>query len=239
MAYNYTTYSAALAEMMVTSVTDTDFVAIEPSIIDAAEQRMYRELDILNTVVRDSSANLSANSRNFTLPQAQGRFVVVNGINVVTPISTTVSTGTRNPVVPVSRDLMDAFWPTNSAASSTTIPAFFAMITDQEVIFGPPPGDTFNVEIIGTIRPTPLSADNETTYLSLYLPDAFLACSMIFASGFQKNFGAQADDPKMAASWESQYQTLMASANVEEQRKRFAGQAWGSLQPTSIATANR
>ena len=52
---------------------------------------------------------------------------------------------------------------------------------------------------------------------------------MVFASGYQKNFGSQSDDPKMAMSWEDQYQKLMASANAEELRKKWAGPGWTSL----------
>lgn len=228
MSYTYATYQTALAELMVTATSAADFVAILPSIIDYAEQRCYRDLDLLSTVVRDSSTNLTANARAFTLPTSLGRFVVINGVNVVTPVATTTANGTRNPLVPTSRDVLDLLWPSEAAASASTVPTLFAMITDQQIIVGPPPGAAFNVEIIGTIRPTALSASNTTTSLSTYLPDLFLAASMIFASGYQKNFGGQSDDPKMSASWEQQYGTLLASANAEEFRKRFQSSAWTS-----------
>lgn len=221
MSYTYTTYKTALAEMMVIEESNAEFVAILPSIIQDAEQRIYRELDLLATVVRDSSANLTANSRNFTLPQSLGRFVTVTGINVLTPVGTGVSNGTRNALVQASLDYMDFTWNTNTAASATTVPVNWAMVTDQTIVLGPPPGDVFNAEVVGTIRPTPLSESNTETYLSLYLPDLFLDASMVFASGYMRNFGSQADDPKMAASWEQQYQLHKASANAEEIRKRY------------------
>lgn len=233
MSYTYATYKTALAEMMVTEEDNADFVAILPSIIDYGEQRLYRELDLLATVVRDSSANLTANTRNFTLPESLGRFVTVTGVNVVTPVGTGVSNGTRKALVQASLDYMDFVWNTNTAASATTIPTNWAMVTDQEIVLGPPPGDVFNVEIVGTIRPTPLSDSNTTTYLSQYLPDLFLAGSMVFASGYMRNFGSQADDPKMSASWEQQYQTLKSSANAEEIRKRYG--EWASRPGTAPA----
>ena len=68
MSYTYATYTAALAELMVMPSTDPNFVAIEPSIIDYAEQRIYRELDLLGTNITDSTATLTASNRNFTLP---------------------------------------------------------------------------------------------------------------------------------------------------------------------------
>lgn len=236
VGYNYTTYSAALAEMLVTTATDPDFVGILPSIIDYAEQRIYRELDLLSTIVRDSSATLTPNSRNLTLPQSLGRFITTQGINVYTPVSTTT---TRNQLVPTTRDYVDVAWPSDTASSTPSVPVCYAMITDQTVIVAPPPDAAYTVEVIGTIRPTPLSSTNPTTYLSQYLPDIFFAASMIFGSGYQKNFGSQSDDPRMSVSWESQYQLLKQSADVEEIRKKYWSSAWSSMQPTALANPPR
>lgn len=237
MSLTYSQWLAEIANLTAIDPADTDFVANLPSCIDYAEQRLYRELDLLNTVVRDASSTLTVGTRSFTLPQSLGRFVVTNGINVITPSTqTTPDSGTRNPMVPVSRDMLDVVWPGTTGAS---LPVEYAMITDQQIIVGPAPDAAYTVEIVGTIRPTPLSATNTTSYLTLYLPDLFVAASMIFMSGFMRNFGSQADNPQMAQSWETQYLKLFASANIEEQRKRYASSAWGSLSPTPIASPAR
>lgn len=236
MPYSYSTYTAALAEMLVTQTTAPDFVAILPSVIDYAEQRIYRELDLLSTTVRDSSAVLTANSRNFTLPSGQGRFVTTQGFNVFTPVGTTT---TRNQLAPSTRDEIDALWPRETATSIAVVPDSFAMITDQTIIVGPPPGSAFKIEVIGTIRPAPLSVSNPNTFLTDYLPDLFMSASMVFGAGYQKNFGSQSDDPKMAASWESQYQSQKSSAMIEELRKKWQSVAWSSQSPSPIATPPR
>lgn len=237
MAYDYDSYTTALATMLAVPETDPNFVEMEPSAITYAEQRIYRELDLLSTVFRDSTATATQNSRDFTLPiSATGPFVTTQGINFYTPVNTTT---TRNPLVAATRDFIDLAWPSNAAASQTTIPQYYAMIDDQNIIFGPPPGDAFGVEVIGTIRPTPLSADNTTTFLTLYLPDLFFAASMIFMSAYQRNFGSQSDNPQMAQSWETQYQTLKSSADVENYRRKYQSQVWTSMQPAPIATPPR
>lgn len=236
----YTTYVSALTTLMViddATNTESGFPQILPDIIDYAEQRSYRDLDLLSTVVRDSSATLTVATRNFTLPTTLGRFVVTNGINVITPSSqTNPELGTRNQLTPCSRDVLEVLWP---SATGAGVPTLYAPITDQSFIVGPFPDATYTVEVIGTIRPNALSATNTTTYLSQYLPDLFLAASMIFVSGFQKNFGSQSDDPAAAMSWEAQYGKLLASAATEEQRKRYASGGWASLSPTPIATPSR
>lgn len=233
MSLTYSTYVEQLSNLMTVDPADPNFVIMLPGCIDYAEQRIYRELDLLATVVRDSSSALTSGSRDFTLPQSLGRFVVTNGFNVYTPSGSTTN---RVQLIPVSRDVLDAVYP---SAAGADVPAMVAMITDQTVIVGPWPDANYTVEVIGTIRPTPLSSSNTTTYLTLYLPDLFVAASMIFATGYQQNFGAQADNPQMATSWEGQYEKLFPSAGVEEQRKRYASGAWGSLSPTPIATPTR
>ena len=229
MSLTYSQYVTELALLAVIPSDDASFLSNLPSAIDYAEERCYRELNLLATVVRDSSSSATANSRNFTLPSSLGRFVVVNGMNIVSPAGAGVSSGTRNPLMQATRDYIDYAWPSNTAASSATIPQYFAPITDQDFIFGPPPGAGFTVEVVGTIRPTALSASNTTTFLSLYLPDLFLMASMVFIAGYKQNYSAQGDNPGEAVSWESQYIKAFASANTEETRRRYGMGKWGKV----------
>ena len=235
MSYTYSTWVAAIANETVLDPTDANFLAQISSSIDYGEQRLYRDLDLLGTVIRDTGT-LTAGTRTFTLPSNLGRFVVTNGFNVITPVGTTPDSGTRNQLTPCSRDVLDVLWPSTTGAG---VPEKYAMITDQEIIVGPASLAAYTIECIGTIRPTPLSANNTTTALTLYYPDLWFAVTMIFWAGYMRNFGSQADDPKMAVSWESQYQALLASANIEEARKKYSSGAWGSLAPTPLATPSR
>lgn len=223
MSYTYSSYKTQLANLMAVSETDTSFVTWLPGCIDYAEQRIYRELDLVHTTQRIAQTNLTSNSRVYNLPNQSTtqRFFVVQEINVITPLGATSSTGTRNVLTPVSQKLIDFLYPSDVFASSPSIPVLYAMNTDQQIIVGPSPDQAYLVEIVGTYRPAPLSVTNTTTFLSSYLPDLFMAASMVYGSGFMRNFGAQGDDPKMSTSWEGQYQILLASANSEETQRRF------------------
>ena len=119
----YSTYVTALSTLLVIPSSNADFTNILPDCIDYAEQRIYRELNLLSTVIRDPSQALTPGSRNFTLPVAQGAFVVVNRINAITPAGSAPNNGTRNPLTPMSLDVMDAIWP---SASGSTLPTGFA-----------------------------------------------------------------------------------------------------------------
>lgn len=236
MTYTYDTYTQALCTLMVTSTADASFVAIQPSIIDYAEQRIYRELDLQDTQVTVPS-QLTANDRNLTLPSSAGTFIVTDYITVYTPVGTTSSNGTRNVLVPASRETIDTLFP--SAVIGTSIPQMFAMVNATEATLGPSPDQAYSVDVVGTVRPTPLSSSNQTTILTSYLPDLFIAASMVFASGYMRNFGAQADNPQMSQSWETQYQTLKQSADFEAARQKFAGWGWTSDDPSPIANTKR
>ena len=236
MSLTYSTYVTELSTMLVIPSTNTDFQNILPGCIDYAEQRLYRELNLLATVIRDASQALTPSSRDFTLPTAQGAFIVVNGINAITPAGSTPANGTRNRLVPLSLDTLDTIWPSSVGSG---LPTGFAMVTQTSIVVGPWPDAAYAMEVVGTTRPTPLSATNTVTFLSANLPDLFLAASMVFMSGYSKNFGAQSDDPQMGTSWESQYQLLKASADTEEARKRFMGSAWSSLTQSDQAQPPR
>jgi hypothetical protein len=220
MSYNYTQYITNLANELMVSTTDVGFSNYLPIIIDEAEQRIYREVNLLSTTVRDSSQNLTANSRTFNLPSSLGRFVTVLGVNVITPVGATPTTGTRNTLQPVWRSRMD-FAYTIEMPTGASVPQRYAMVSDQQIIVGPPPDQAYNVEIVGVIRPPALSVSNTTTYLTQFLPDLFFEASMVSGAGYLQNFGAQSDNPQMAQSWESQYQLHLQSAVAEEMRKRY------------------
>lgn len=227
MALTYTTYIAQISNIMAVQSSTTQFQTMAPGMIDYAEQRLYRELDLLSTVVTDQTGTLTSGSRNFTLPTtSNGKFITVQNINLLTPVSATFTTGTRVPLAPIDKSYLDNVW---GSSTGSAVPKNFAMIDQWNIIVGPWPNAAYKVEVIGTIRPNPLSVSNTTTFLTTYLPDLFIAASMIFASGYQRDFGAQADNPQQAQSWEAQYENLIKSAGMEEIRKKWSGPGWSSF----------
>lgn len=213
MSYTYSSFVTALSTAVVIPSNDANFTAILPSCIDYAEQRIYRELNLIAS--QDATTGtLTSGNRNYTLPST---FVVVDQVNVVTPAGSTVTNGTRNALTFTSREFLDAAW---SSSTGATVPRYYAMLSDDTIIVGPWPDASYGIEVVGIVRPTALSSGNTTTYLTTNLPDLFFAAAMVFMSGYMRNYGAQADDPKMAVSWETTYTTLLRSAKLEELRKR-------------------
>lgn len=238
MSLDYTSYVAQISALTVIGSTDPNFTTILPAAIAYCEDRIYRELDLLATRVTDSTTSFSSGAREFTLPiPTAGPFLVVEQLSAFTPATYTSSVATRQPLSYVSRDWLDATYGGNQTTNG--LPQFFTMADNATVIVAPVPAAAYVAEVVGTVQPTPLSSSNTTTIITTMLPDLMIAGSMIFMSGYMRDFGAQGSDPNMAQSWESQFKTLMASANVYELRKRYMSQAWTSYQPTPLATPPR
>lgn len=230
-------YIDQIATMAVVAVNDPAYVTILPQMITYAENRMYRDLDFLFTSVSNTSYSCTIGTRTIVVPA--GTFVVPEQINVITPAGTTnPDSGTRVPLLPTTKEFLDAVYGSGLSANRG-LPKYFAPFDDYTFLLGPYPDAAYRVEIVGTIRPDSLSATNTTTFISLYLPDLFIMASMIYISAYQRNFGRANDDPQMAVTYESQYQTLLKSAMMEENRKKFEAAAWSSQSPSVVATPSR
>ena len=232
---NYTTYKTQIATMAVVEESNDAYNTILPMAITYAENRIYRDLDFLNTSTSITGYGLSSGNRVITIPE--GTIVVSDQINLITPVGiSNPNLGTRTPLTPVTKEFLDNVY---GSASYVAVPKFFVPFNDNVFYVGPYPDQSYYVEIVGTYRPASLSATNQTTFISLYLPDLFIMASMIYVSGYQRNFGRLNDDPQMAVTYESQYQTLLKGAMVEEARKKFEASGWTSMSPSPVATPTR
>lgn len=231
---DYAGFVSRVVTLMVVDPADADFLNILPAAIDYAENRIYRELDLLSTTSRASSQQLTAGSRDFNFIGTT--FITLQEVNVITPAGQVPASGERVPLLPVTKAFLDFVYP--YASGATGVPQYFVPLTDNYILVGPWPDQPYYVEGVGTIRPAPLSGTNTTTALSLYFPDLYVAAAMIFLAGFQKNYSASGDDPQQAVHWEQQYKTLTSGAGIEEARKKFQSTGMTSLSPMPVATPN-
>lgn len=240
------TYSSFVSEIAtLTAITsgvlvngDNNFSGIMPGIIDYAEGRLWRELDLPVASVTDTSVTCTSGVRTISLSTAQGALLIIDTLNLLTSAGTTSSYATRVPLVPASKAVVDAIYP-SAASSNCGQPEFFARVSDVQFILGPTPDQAYGTEVIATVRPNPLSAANSSTWLTQNIPELMIAAGMIFASGHMRNFGAQSDNPQMAQSWQSQYDALMKSMNIDALRMTFESVAWTGVAPSPIATPPR
>jgi len=228
-------YIEQIATLAVVDVSDPNYLIILPQMLTYAENRMYRDLDFLSTVTTNYSYTTTSSVP--TVAVSVSDFVTLQQVNVITPVGQDVpNNGTRNPLLPATKEFLNLVYPSSSSAA---LPVYFAMLNQNTIILGPCPNATYTLELVGTYRPDSLSTTNTTTFISLYLPDLLIMASMIYASGYQRNFGRANDDPQMAVTYESQYKALLQSAMVEEARKKFQSSAWASMSPATVSSPTR
>ena len=234
---SYASYVQQLATLAVVPTTDTNFQIILPQAISYAELRMQRDLDFLSTQIYDNTSFTTTQNQNIlSIPTAA--FITLQTIQVT-------ANGVTSPLSPVAKEYIQNVF--NSTASAG-VPSVFAVYggdsattgnTSQNILFGPYPNAAYPLTFTGTIHASSLSASNSTTFISTYLPDLFIAASMVYVGGYQRNFSTTGADPQMPINWEQQYQTLLKGATVEEYRKKFQSAAWGPQSPSPIATPPR
>jgi hypothetical protein len=222
---------------------DTAFNNIIPQMLNYAELRIQRDLDLLP----------SLNAKTYTLSYGNNQLQIsVNDFVTLQTIEVTGNDGSSYPIMPVSKEVIQNVY---GISSTVAPPIYFAMYggdastggdTYTNIIFGPYPDNNYTVTVTGTSRLPTLyqyanagQAGTNTTFISTYLPDLLIMASMIYLSAFQRNFGRMSDDPAMAQSYEAQYKTLLTSAAVEEARKKFSASAWSSMSPAVAASPNR
>lgn len=245
---DYTDWHNAMLTTL--GITDTNGIAlwdeVEPRCIEYAELRIYRDpdLDFLYTRTSDLSATTAPAARQVPIPT---EILIIEQANILTPANTLPAGGaTRIPMLRISPDALNQMFPQESATSAPTpFGTYYAVLdlqpnwTTNAILIGPTPPAMYNVEFVGVFRPAPLSAENTTTFLTVNLPDLFLAASLIWGFGYLRDFGRQADDPQTAQSWEAQFQMLKKGAAVEEMRKKSLSVSGTPYVPTPLTKAPR
>lgn len=245
LSYNgYVTQVATLAVEPVTTVasvvtpSSSAFAALIPQMLNYAELRIQRDVDLLALQTTGSYTTTPA-SNVLAIPTAD--FVTIQTLSIA-----------GVPLVPVSKEWLQFVYGANA---NPTQPAYFAPYggdsttagqTSTNYLLGPWPDAGYSVAVTGTIRMPTLNQYADTahaatsyTFISTWLPDLLIQASMIYVSQYQRNFGAASNSPDMGPTFELQYQGLLRGAAVEEARKRFSASAWSSMSPPVAASPGR
>lgn len=211
-------------------LTNADWLAQVPVFIFSAENRILRDLDLLSARVTDSTGTVTPNSRIFVLPTAAGIFQDVETLALID------ANGIRMPpLLPLSKEIMDAAYPDEHAVGAPSVPKYWAPYNASEVLVGPAPGFAFGVQVYGVQFPASLSEENTTTFISVNLPDLMLAAEMIDVSAWCKNFGAMSDNPAQARDWNQEYERLKGLALPWELRRKVQASGWSTRLPNPAA----
>jgi hypothetical protein len=229
-AWTWTTISQALQlyleEAPVGGQTTAEFQAALPIMVSNAELRIYRDIPFLAERGSNTSGTFTIGNRQFNLSSLTGQ-TISDGTAVAYPQPVSVEgigavvSGETVWFLRASLDWIDFVWPLPTQTAAPVLDsAYYAALSDIEIVVAPTPDEAYKAVVVGTWRPMPMSATNETTWLGTYLPDLFHDACMCEGEAYIRNYGAQADDPRAAMSWESTYASRLAPARAEEARRR-------------------
>src|SRR5262245_48439228 len=111
-----------------------------PNAVAYCEGRVYRELDMV-ALRFTSETTFSAGDRNLTLPFAN--LITIETLNVITPVGALADAGTRNMLIPTTREFIDMAWP---SVTSAALPIYFAVVGQNyqagtQIVVGPFPDE--------------------------------------------------------------------------------------------------
>lgn len=254
LSYNaYITQIASMAVVTANEVSgvmtfvDAPLQDIVPMILNYAELRIQRDLDLL----------AGQTSNTYTLTQGVNVFPLpINDFFTVETIEILQVNGSQvvdaTPLLPVSKEFIQNCY---GGLSSAGTPQYYAMygdtfgngaFTNNNILLGPPPNFSYPIRITGLTKVPSLMtyavigvADTQFTYISAYLPDMLVMASMIYISAWQRQFSSTSDDPQMAQTYEKQYQALRLGALSDENARNLEGSAWTSYTTPTAATPTR
>lgn len=190
---------------------------ILPRIIELCEAQINQDMDFIATRAQNSTVNFTANNRQLALP-ANTR--VVEGVAQITPSGKAPGDVGASSVEleKVSLDVIDMFYPTPAAVTGTGV--YWAPKDGLNIIVAPTPDAAYTANITGTFFPSPMAFNNATTYIGTNYPQLMMAAAAYYMAGYQRDFGAQSEDPKLASSWKATYDYLLPSCMAEEKRRK-------------------
>ena len=179
--------------------SETALVANLDQMIEFAEKRIYRSIDLDNGW-KYSSVALVQGTALVTLPTDS---VVVRAVEYMVNATTA-----RTALLQKDMTYIDDY--TGNRTTEGT-PRYYAHYDDATILVGPAPDAVAaTVEIAHTYRPTQLSSGNTETWLSLEAPDVLLYACLLELATFMK------EEPDIIANYTNMYQTAFQGCLLEE-----------------------
>ena len=172
MSFTLATLKTAIQDY--TDNTETSFVTNLPNFIKAAEERIFKNVD-LEVFRKNVTTAFTSSDKFLSLPT-----------DYLASFSLQITTSGSEDFL-LQKDvnfLQEAF----NASTSTGVPRFYAQFDINNIIVAPTPNSNYAVELHYYYRPASLTAgaDSGTTWLSTNAPFALLFGSLVDAYLFMK-----------------------------------------------------
>ena len=202
---NMTTYTELVAQIRDYTETTSDVLTttIVNDLIEHAEQRIFREID-LDVFRSYQVATLTAGNPFVSLPGANTTDLAL--IRSVEIYGSTLS-NTRQKLEQKDITFLSEYWPDRT---SQEVPKFYANYKAGNIYLAPTPNNAYNIEVALNKLPTGLSSSNATTWVSTNAPRALLYASLCEAFKFLKG------PYDLLAQYEQSYANAMQGLSIEQ-----------------------
>ena len=172
MSFTYAQLKTAIQDFA--ENTETSFVTNLPVFIRAAEERIFKLVDLEN-FRKNVTASMTASNRFL---QAPTDFLASFSLSIEVSSS-------KKFLLQKDVNFLQEYWPNQS---STGEPEFYALFDDSNFLIAPTPDSGYSVELHYYYRPASLTdgADSGTTFLSVNAPNAMLFGSLVEAYIYMK-----------------------------------------------------
>lgn len=200
MSFTYAQLKTAIQDF--SENTETSFVSNLPVFIRAAEERIFKLVDLEN-FRNNASASMSTGNRFFSAPS-----------DFLASFSLSISvSNSKKFLLQKDVNFLQEYWPDSSQTSE---PEFYALFDDSNFIIAPTPDAAYVAELHYYYRPDSLTAgaSDATTWLSVDAPNALLYACLVEAYIYMKG------EPDIMALYEQRFQeSLMRLKNLAEGRE--------------------
>lgn len=121
----------------------------------------------------------------------------------------TAASGERFPILLRPLEYIRNYWPN---PSSTGTPKYYADYNATHFLLGPTPSAALAFELVYYARLQPLSASNDSNWMTLNVPQALMAACMVEACRYDQNKANQ-------AMWEDMYQSSIGGVKQENSER--------------------
>lgn len=169
-----------------------------PNFIYQAEQRICRESKTLGIVMYVTSA-FTPSVAVYQKPANWRRNITLN-------FGTGTGNNTRNQIVLRSYEFLRDYWPDDT---QTGQPQYYCDYGFSNYLVAPTPDMSYPFEFAYLALPEPISAINQTNWLTNYAPDVLLYATLLEATPYLK-------DDERVPIWERYYQRGLESMNTQD-----------------------
>lgn len=202
MALNYSTLKTAITNF--TENDASEFTAVLDTIINLAEARIYREIDL--NEFRDVNTSLTTTSGVSTVNylSLSPRPFIFRWAAIRSPGGTDFT-----PLDQKDDSYIQELWQSTTASG---VPLYYAIQEDGTLLLGPTPNGTYTLKLAYTVKPNSIISTS-TSWLGNYAEDVLLYACLCEAYDFMKG------EDQSRTRWEEKYQRAVAALRLEEERR--------------------